>query len=122
VLVERFQDSARVKAWRSADEHDHLLKLEGAKLRYNLFDAALVEQQDSRDHILGHALSGGPAHFLRIEIKTEAIGHTHEHNPLAERMHQQARLSVVFVGLPVNRKWSEGGVFYRHGVILVCTP
>jgi hypothetical protein len=59
VLVERFQDSARVKAWRSADEFDHLLKLSGAKLRYNLFDAALVEQQDSRDHVLGHAFSGG---------------------------------------------------------------
>jgi hypothetical protein len=75
VLVERFQDSARVKAWRSADEHDHLLKFKGAELRYNLFDAALVEQQDSRDHILGHAFSGGPAHFLWIKIDTETIGH-----------------------------------------------
>jgi hypothetical protein len=75
VLVERFQDSSRVKAWRSADEFDHLLKLKGAKLRYNLFDTALAEQQDSRNHILGRALSGGPAHFLRIKIETEAIRH-----------------------------------------------
>jgi hypothetical protein len=75
VLVERFQDSARVKAWRSADEFDYLLKLRWAKLRYNLFDAVLVEQQDSRNHILGHAFSGGPAHLLRVEIETEAIGH-----------------------------------------------
>jgi hypothetical protein len=75
VLVERFENSARVKAWRPADEFDHLLKLRRAKLRYNLFDAALVEQQDGRDHILGHAFSGGPAHFLRIEIETETIRH-----------------------------------------------
>jgi hypothetical protein len=53
----------------------HLLKLKEAKLRYNLFDAALVEQQDSRNHILGHALRGGPAHFLWIKIETEAIRH-----------------------------------------------
>jgi hypothetical protein len=67
--VERFQDSARVKAWRPADEFDHLLKLSGAKLRYNLFDAALVEQQDSRDHTLGHAFSGGPAQPMRKKIE-----------------------------------------------------
>jgi hypothetical protein len=52
---------------------DHLLKLKGAKLRHNLFDAALVEQQDSRDHILGHTFSGGPAHFFWIKIEIEAI-------------------------------------------------
>ena len=60
MLVERFQDSARVKAWRSADEFDHLLKLKGAKLRYNLFDAAIVEQQNSRDGRLD-ALGSGPS-------------------------------------------------------------
>jgi hypothetical protein len=43
-------------------------------LRYNLFDAALVEQQDSRDHILGHTFSGGPAHFFWIKIETETVG------------------------------------------------
>jgi hypothetical protein len=75
VPVERFQDSARVKAWRSADEFDHLLKLKGAKLRDNLLDATLVEQQHSRDHILGHAFSGSPAHFLWIKIETETIRH-----------------------------------------------
>jgi hypothetical protein len=74
-LFERFQDSARVKAWRSADEFDHLLKLGGTKPGHNLVHAALVEQQDGRDHVFGHALSGGPAHFLRIEIEAEAIGH-----------------------------------------------
>ena len=62
MLVERFQDPSRVKAWRSADEFDHLLKLKGAKLRYKLFDAALVEQQDGRDDGFGHLLVGGPAH------------------------------------------------------------
>jgi len=72
VLVERFE------AWRSADEFDHLLKLKPAKLRHNLFDAALVEQQDSRNHILGHTFSGGPAHFLRMEIETETIRHCAE--------------------------------------------
>jgi hypothetical protein len=39
------------------------------------FDAALVEQQDSRDHVLGHASSGGPADFLWMKIEPEAIGH-----------------------------------------------
>jgi hypothetical protein len=73
VLVECFQDSARVKAWQSADEFDHLLKLSGAKLRHNLFDAALMEQQHGRDHVFGHAFSGGPAHFLWIGIETEAM-------------------------------------------------
>jgi hypothetical protein len=75
VPVERFQDSARVKAWRSADEFDHLLKLGGTKPGHNLVHATVVEQQDSRDHILGHAFSGGPAHFLRVEIETETIRH-----------------------------------------------
>jgi len=75
MLFECFQYSARVKAWRSADEFDHLLKLKRAKLRYNLFDAALVEQQDSRDHVFGHALSGGPAHPIGRKIDTETIGH-----------------------------------------------
>jgi len=44
-------------------------------LRHNLFDAALVEQQDSRDHILGRTFSGGPAHFFWIKIEIEAIRH-----------------------------------------------
>jgi hypothetical protein len=37
------------------------------------FDAALVEQQHSRDHILGHAFSGGPAQPIRSKIETEAV-------------------------------------------------
>jgi hypothetical protein len=95
VLAERFENSARVKAWRSADEFDHPLKLKRAKLRHNLFDAALVEQQDSRDHVFGHALSGGPAHPIGRKIETEAIRHDQEHNPPAERMHQQAWLEAA---------------------------
>jgi hypothetical protein len=50
-------------------------RTKGAKLRYNLFDAAVVEQQDSRDHVLGNALSGGPPHILRMKIDTETIRH-----------------------------------------------
>jgi hypothetical protein len=38
-------------------------------------DSALVEQQDSRDHIFGHACSGGPAHFLQVEAEIETIRH-----------------------------------------------
>jgi hypothetical protein len=52
------QRAARVKARRSADESYDLFKLDGAKLWCDLVHAAVVEQQDSRDHILGHAFSG----------------------------------------------------------------
>ena len=44
-------------------------------MRYNLFDAALVEQQHGRDHILGHVFSGGPAQPMRKKIETETIRH-----------------------------------------------
>ena len=71
LFFKKMQCALCVAATRSADEFDYLLKLREAKLRYNLFDAALVEQQDSCDHILGHAFSGGPAHFLWIKIDTE---------------------------------------------------
>jgi hypothetical protein len=60
-----------------ADEHNHLRKLGGAKLGRDLVHAAMVEQQDSSDHVFGHALSG-PAYPMRRKIETETIRHGSE--------------------------------------------
>jgi hypothetical protein len=74
-LFERLHYSWRIKPWISVDEVDHLFKLGDAELGRDFIDAAVVEQQDGRDHILGHAFGGGPAHFLWMKIETETIRH-----------------------------------------------
>jgi hypothetical protein len=67
-LLELVQCAGRINAWRSSDELNYLLKLDGAELGHNLADAALKEQQTSRDDGFGHALSGGPAHIVCKQI------------------------------------------------------
>jgi hypothetical protein len=57
-------------ARRSADERYDPLKLGGAKLWRDLIDAAVMEQEDSRDHVFGYALGGGPDLFLRMKLET----------------------------------------------------
>jgi hypothetical protein len=90
-LFERLHYSRRIKPWISVDEVDHLFKLGGAKLGRDFINAALVEQQDSRDHILGHAFGGGPAHFLWMKIETEAIRHgAGRYTGCANRRHRPA--------------------------------
>ena len=63
-LFERLHYSRRIKPWISVDEVDHLFKLWGAKLGRDFINAAVVEQEDSRDYVFGHALSGGPADII----------------------------------------------------------
>jgi hypothetical protein len=60
LALKGLQRAARVKARRSADESYDLFKLDGAKLWCDLVHAAVVEQQDSRDHVLalGNAEEG----------------------------------------------------------------
>jgi hypothetical protein len=71
LALKRLQRAGRINARRSPDEHDHLLKLGRAELRYNLVDASLMEQQNSRDNGFGHALGGSPAHIvLELPMKT----------------------------------------------------
>jgi hypothetical protein len=53
-----------VWAWgRASDEFNHLLKLGDAELGRDFVDASLMQQQNSRDDVFGHALSSGPAHI-----------------------------------------------------------
>ena len=63
-LLEYAQCAGRINAWRSPDELDHLLKLGRPELKYNLVDASLMEQQNSRDNGFGHALGGSPAQII----------------------------------------------------------
>jgi hypothetical protein len=70
---ERFYYSERIQAGAAADQHDHLLKLGRAELGRDLVYGALMQQQNSRDHVLANALRDGPAHILWGKIKAEAI-------------------------------------------------
>jgi hypothetical protein len=65
-----------IEAGASADEHEHLLKLGRAELGRDLVYGALMEQQDSRDHVFVNALGGGPTRILRMKIETEASRHS----------------------------------------------
>jgi hypothetical protein len=73
-LLKRVECAGRINAWRSPDELDHLLELDAAELGHNLVDAALMEQQNSRDDIFGNALSGGPAHIVGMKKDVLALG------------------------------------------------
>jgi hypothetical protein len=77
--------SRRIDAWRSRDELDHLVKLGSVELSHDLLNASLMEQQDSRDDGLGHALSGGPAHIVWMKTDVKTIRHAQEYIPVARR-------------------------------------
>jgi hypothetical protein len=74
-ILERVQCAGRINAWRSPDELDHVPKLDGAELGYDLVDAAFMEQQNSCDDGFGHALSGGPARIVGMKKKVKTIRH-----------------------------------------------
>ena len=75
-LLKCVQRAGRINAWRSSDELDHLLKLGSAELSRDLLNAALMEQQDSRDNGLGHALGGSPTHIVRMKTDVKTIRHS----------------------------------------------
>jgi hypothetical protein len=75
-LFERLQLPARVKAGRLADKHDHLFEFSRSKLGNDFIDGALMQQKDSRDDVLANALSGSPAHRIRMKLNTETIRHS----------------------------------------------
>jgi hypothetical protein len=50
-----------------------------------------MEQQNSRDDVFGHTLSGGPAHGLSMKIDPETVRHAPEHIPPADKMHHEAK-------------------------------
>jgi hypothetical protein len=82
-ILERVQRAGRINAWRSPDELDHVPKLDGAELGYDLVDAAFMQHQNSRDDGFGHALGGGPAHIVRMEKNLKTIRHVQEYIPIA---------------------------------------
>ena len=63
-MLERVERAGRISALRSPNEFDHLLELGGAELGCDLFHPSLMQQQNSRDDIFGHAFSGGPTHIV----------------------------------------------------------
>jgi hypothetical protein len=75
VTLKRVEYSGRIKAWASANEHDHLFQLGGAKLRRNFFDAALVEQQGGRDDVFGNGHSDSPSDCIRMKIDSKTVRH-----------------------------------------------
>ena len=54
---------------------DYLLELGSAELSRDLVNASLMEEQDSRDNGLGHALGGSPTHIVRMKKDIKAIRH-----------------------------------------------
>jgi hypothetical protein len=70
--------SGRINEWRSPNELDHLLELDGGEFSHDLLNASLMEQQDSRDDGFGHALSGGPARIVGMKKKVKTIRHAQE--------------------------------------------
>jgi hypothetical protein len=80
-------------ARRSADERYDPLKLGGAKLWRDLIDAAVMEQEDSRDHVFGHALGGGPDLFLRMKLENELVRLGQEDIPAPDRRARRGRPS-----------------------------
>jgi hypothetical protein len=74
-LLKRVECAGRINAWRSPDEIDHLLKLGSAELTRDLLNASVMEQQDSRDNGLGHALGGSPTHIVRMKRDIKTISH-----------------------------------------------
>ena len=46
---------------------DQLLQLDGAELSHDLLNASLMQQQDSRNNGLGHALGGSRTHIVRTK-------------------------------------------------------
>ena len=63
--------------------------------RHDFINAALMEQQDSRDHILGHAFVGGQRTSFGQRSRPNWFVMPEEHNPPAERMHPQAWLELL---------------------------
>ena len=92
-LLECVQRAGRINARRSSDKLDYLLELGSTELGHNLVDASLMEQQDSRDNGLGHALGGSPAQIIWMKREFETIRHEKEYIPIARRMHALCRLA-----------------------------
>jgi hypothetical protein len=53
-----------------------VLKLGGANLRRDVFDAALMEQQNGRDDSFRYALSSGPSDIIWMKQNSETIRHS----------------------------------------------
>jgi hypothetical protein len=63
-MLKRVERPGRIDAWTSPNELDHLLELGGAKFGHDLVDASLMHEQNCRDDVFGHILSGGPSDII----------------------------------------------------------